>query len=126
MTFFLIILVVSCGGIAALYLRHRADCEEISRSRLISGQGISYFALFVYCMESIVEGVFLVWRTYVWGHVLRFTEKRLRWVRIIILKIERLLFRATHRLRNAVQQHENGVMQNENGEQDSNNKNLPP
>lgn len=124
MTFFFVLLVGSFAGIAVLYVRHRADLDDTSPP--ISGQGTSYPALFVCFMESIVEGVVMLWRTYVWGHVLRFTEKRLRWIRIIILKIERLLFRATHRLRNAVQQHENGVTQSENGNSDTNNKILPP
>lgn len=120
MIFFFILLVVSFGGIAVLYLRRRADCEELSYT--IAGEHTRYPALFIYFMESAVDGIALIWRTYVWGHILRFTEKRLRWIRIIILKMERFLFRATHRLRNAVQQHENGVAQSENGDSDNNNK----
>ena len=113
MTPFLILLIGSFGGVAALYLRHRADLRKISIT--VGETNNSYPALFVYFMESVVEGVIALWRTYVWGHVLRFTEKRLRWVRIMILKIERLLFRATHHVRNAAQQNENDTAQNENG-----------
>ena len=108
MTLFLILLIGSAGGIAWLYLRHRADLNDAS---LTIDRSTSYPALFIYFMNGAAEGIVILWRTYVLGHILRFTEKRLRWIRIVILKIERLLFRATHRLRNAVQKHENDVKQ---------------
>ena len=50
-------------------------------------------------MDSIKDHIWRSWDEYMRDKLLLFLEKQLRWTRILVLKIERHLFRITHKVR---------------------------
>ncbi|MEK9175323.1 MAG: hypothetical protein AAB795_01890 [Patescibacteria group bacterium] len=66
-----------------------------------------YPANFSHFMNDISKEFREIWNIHMRDQILLFIEKRLRWFRIIALRIEHLLFRATHHVRDA--SNRNGV-----------------
>jgi len=103
MIIYFLFLAVSALGIFMLYRKYERDLAFIAADDKIRNK--HFFAV---AMNSIKDQTVAMWRMYVLNYTLRFTEKRLRVVRIIILKIERFLFRAAHAMHRIAEKHSNG------------------
>ena len=92
MIFYIIIFLLSAGGIVAILIRNRQEFAEFN------------FATF---MEGVEDEAVREWQNWIKPKSLLFLEKRLRVVRIWALKAENKLLRASRRLR--------GIYENTNG-----------
>ena len=75
---------------------------------------------FAHFMEDCIHQIGVLWHSYIREHILLFTEKQLRWVRILVLKVERILFHATHRVRGASVRNGNGAHENHSSSNEEN------
>jgi|SRR3989344_5594294 len=96
MIFYITLFFISLAGAAYIVLRHKKQLSE--QYDVFSAE---HPATFAYFMNDIAKELHGVWDVHMRDQALLFVEKRLRWVRIMVLKIERFLFRATHHVRNA-------------------------
>lgn len=102
MIFFVFLALLSFGGTVFLVMRHRSALGAYAQE----AQDTPTFALF---MKTCVFKLNTWWYNEMREYMLLFTEKQLRWVRILVLKIERLLFHAAHRVRGASARNGNSV-----------------
>ncbi len=115
-----ILFAASVAGIAVLAYWHR---QELFYSEAgFAGEREPSFAVF---MDGVWRMLASFWHTHFRESILLFIEKRLRWTRIIVLKIERFLFRTTHRIRGISERGQNGNgSMNANGNAGDNNNNI--
>ena len=93
MIFYLLIFILSVGGIATIVRRNPEEFASFN------------FAEF---MENLVAEIKTVWHAHLRERSFTFLEKRLRNVRIWVLKTERLLFNAVRGLRGIKEKNSNG------------------
>ncbi|KKT29266.1 hypothetical protein A3G55_02785 [Candidatus Giovannonibacteria bacterium RIFCSPLOWO2_12_FULL_44_25] len=93
MLFYLIIFVLSAGGIVTIILRNREEFAAFN------------FANF---MEGLVADAKAAWHSHLRERSFTFLEKRLHNVRILALKAETRLFRAAKTIRGIKERNGNG------------------
>ena len=93
MIFYLLIFILSVGGIATIVRRNPEEFASFN------------FAEF---MENLVAEIKTVWHAHLRERSFTFLEKRLRNVRIWVLKTERLLFNAVRGLRGIKEKNSKG------------------
>lgn len=98
MIFYIIIFIASVIGVAFITMRHWRDLSERYESF-----AIEHPATFAYFMRDVAQEFHDLWSAHLRERILLSVEKRLRWIRIFVLKVEHFLFRATHRVRDASQ-----------------------
>ncbi len=111
MIFYIVLSIVSFGTAGYIVFKHRADLAhyyEVSAAE--------HPPRFAHFMEDISKEFRALWDTHMRAQILLFTEKQLRWFRINVLKVERLLFRATHHVRNAASRNSGDEITAEAGE----------
>ncbi len=94
MIFFIIFGLIGFGGVGYVITRHRADLALYANQT-------EHTPTFAHFMDDMIRVFGSLWHTHMREQLLVFTEKQLRWVRILVLRVERLLFHATHRVRDA-------------------------
>jgi hypothetical protein len=95
MNFSIAVLFISVVGIVLLVAKRWNDYLERCRLAEKKGEKI-YFALF---MRKSFLRLFVLWKEYLENRFFFLLERLLRRVRIVAMKIERVLFNATHRVR---------------------------
>lgn len=96
MIFYILIFLLSFGGALYIILRHKHELSE--QYKIFLAEHPANFAHF---MSDILIKLRGLWDDHMRNQILLFVEKRLRWFRILVLRIEHLLFKATHRVRDA-------------------------
>ena len=96
MIFYILLFFVSFGGALYIIFQHKHELEE--RYEIFSAEHPSNFAHFMSDISTELHGM---WDVHMRDQILLLVEKRLRRFRIIVLRVEHLLFRATHHVRNA-------------------------
>jgi urease accessory protein UreF len=93
MIFYLILIVAAVGGTGVLVYKYQLALFPKENS------AISEAPTFAVFMEGVSTHVSGMWNDYVKVEALTLVEKGLRRIRIGILRIEQLLFRMTHRVK---------------------------
>lgn len=104
MIFYIILFLLSLAGLFYFIFRYRNELTEQYEVFLMD-----HPANFAHFMTDISNEFYGIWNTHLRGQLLLFIEKRLRWFRIILLRIEHFLFRATHRVRDASNRNTNST-----------------
>lgn len=96
MIFYITLFFVSLAG--ALHVILRRKKQLLDQYDVFAAE---HPATFAYFMDDIAKELRGIWNMHMRDQALLFIEKRLRWVRIMVLKVERFLYQATHHVRNA-------------------------
>lgn len=99
MIIYLILFILSIGGIGIIALRHKQE---------IAGFNLAIF------MGSVGRRAVSFWYSHMHSEIFLLMEKALRWTRIRVLKIEHFLFRLTHGVRGISERNGNGNSNHEN------------
>lgn len=118
MLIYLILFFISLGGIGIIILKHKKEFV-VAVDHYEQTQNNANFAAF---MEKLQARIVSLWYLYLHSAFCLFIEKRLRWVRILVLKIEHFLFRALHRVR-GIAEYGNGNGGNSNNGSGTTNNN---
>ena len=94
MIFYIIVAILFFGSAGFIVARHRLELNEY-------GLRAQHPPTFAHFMEDFVHELYALWRSHLREQILIFTEKQLRLIRILVLRVERVLFHATHRVRGA-------------------------
>lgn len=96
MIFYIVLFILSFAGALYIVFKHKQELSE--QYNIFLAEHPANFAHFMSDISTELHGM---WDVHMRDQILLLVEKRLRWFRIIVLRVERLLFRATHRVRNA-------------------------
>lgn len=96
MIFYVLLFILSCIGSIVIVIHHKD--ELVTQYEVFLAEHPANFAYF---MTEVSSKFYMIWNTHLRNQLLLFIEKRLRWFRIVVLRAEHLLSRATHRVRDA-------------------------